>query len=81
MNEIKTKVKKGCGEQREKKGKGKNLEGREGMELGWPVGLVGNEEGCTEGSLDGCLEGWPVGLVGVEVGCVDGFDGRELGCL
>ena len=51
------------------------------MELGWPVGLVGDEDGCTEGSLDGCLEGWPVGLVGVEVGCVDGFDGRALGCL
>ena len=39
-----------------------------GIELGWPDGCVGNEEGCTEGCFDGCMEGWPVGLVGLEVG-------------
>ena len=52
-----------------------------GVELGWPVGFVGDEVGCREGILEGCLEGWPVGLVGLELGCDDGFDGREVGCL
>ena len=52
-----------------------------GVELGWPVGFVGDEVGCREGILEGCLEGWPVGLVGFELGCDDGLDGRALGCL
>ena len=29
---------------------------REGCLLGWPEGVEGREEGCMEGTLDGCYE-------------------------
>ena len=44
---------------------------REGLPDGWPVGLVGEDEGWDEGLLVGC----PLGLrEGFEVGRLEGCD-------